>query len=168
MLLLVEFLFILILSMMLFMVYRRDLISSKKNSHMASVEEFWAGKDRRKHVRFQKSLSVIYAMERYPHLNSKCSTIDISEGGMKILIDQKLEKGAVMDLMVDLGDGAAHPAEVEGEIAWSEESKDPDPSGKRMFYCGVKFLAIKEGRGKRLADYFSNLPSISSAPDTKE
>jgi len=167
MLLLVEFLFILILSMILFMIYRRETLSSKNNSSLASVEEFWAGKERRKHVRFQKSFDVVYALEKRPHLKNKCKTMDISEGGMKILIDQKLEKGAVMDLMVDLGGGSSHPAEVEGEIMWSEESKDPDPSGKRMFYSGIKILAIKEGRGKNLAEYLHHLPSSPSVSPSK-
>jgi hypothetical protein len=167
MLLLVEFLFILILSMILFMIYRKERVSSKNNSCLASVEEFWAGKERRKHVRFQKSFDVVYSLEKHSHLKNNCRMMDISEGGMKILIDQKLEKGAVMDLKVSLGDGSSQPAEVEGEIMWSEESKDPGPSGKRMFYSGVKFLAIKEGHGKRLADYLRGLPSSPSAYPVK-
>ena len=167
MLLLVEFLFILILSMILFMIYRRELASSKTNSPLASVEEFWAGKERRKHVRFVKSFEVIYALEKRPHLKNKCRTLDISEGGMKILIDQKLEKGTIMDLMVGLGNGASEPAEVEGEIMWSEESKDPNSFGKRMFYSGIKFLAIKEPHGKRLSDYLHGLPSSLSASPPK-
>lgn len=167
MLLLVELLFILTLSMILFMIYRRELVSSKKNSSLASVEEFWAGKERRKHVRFAKNLEVVYALEKRPHLNNKCRTMDISEGGMKILIDQKLEKGTVMDLMVGFGNGASKPAEVEGEVMWSEESKDPNPLGKRMFYSGIKFLAIKEPRDKRLIDYLHGLPSALSASPLK-
>jgi len=167
MLLLVEFLFILILSMILFMVYRRELESSKKNSCVASVEEFWAGKERRKHVRFQKSFDVIYILGKHPHLKSKCSIMDISEGGMKILIAQKVEKGALMNLVLDLGDGSSSPTEVEGEIMWSEESKDSDPLGRRMFYSGIKFLAIKEGHGKRLADYLRGMPSSTSISNAK-
>lgn len=167
MLLLVEFLFILILSMVLFMIYRKEQASSKNNSRLASVEEFWGGKERRKHVRFQKSFEVVYALKKRPHLKNNCRTMDISESGMKILIDQKLEKGAVMALTINLGDGASHPTEVEGEIMWSEESKDPDPSGKRMFYSGVKFLAIKEGYGKRLSDYLGERPSSPSASPVK-
>ena len=166
MLLLIELLFIVILSMILFMIYKRESASSKKNSSMASVEEFWAGKERRKHVRFQKSFDIIYVLEKHPQLKNQCRTLDISEGGMKILIDQKLEKGAVMSLSIDIA-GSSHPAEVDGEIMWSEESKISGPSGKRMFYSGIKFLAMKEKRGKILVEYLRGLPSHPSTSPLK-
>ncbi|MFH0764283.1 MAG: PilZ domain-containing protein [Candidatus Omnitrophota bacterium] len=157
---LVGLFFILLLSMILYMLYRTELTATKNNRHHAKVEEYWTGKERRKYTRFKKTLDVIYTVAKKPHLSSRGHTIDISEGGMKLVLDEKLPKGAIMDLKISIP-GSSQDTDVEGEIIWSEEANYDKLSGKRQFYYGIKFLYIKEPSGKHLSDY---IRSISVQP----
>jgi c-di-GMP-binding flagellar brake protein YcgR len=136
---------------------KTERINLKRFIPRARVEEFWDGKERRRHVRFKKALDVTYKVEKKPHLKNG-RTVDISEGGMKLLIDEKLFKGAILDLEVELA-GTGTTAEVEGEVVWSEDSKFNDGSGKRYFASGIQFIAIKEPSGSRLIDYIRSLPA---------
>ena len=142
------------------MIYMRESGSAKKKSRRASLEEYWSGKERRRHVRFSKKLEVSYAVTKKAKLKSNGHTVDISEGGLKILMDEKLEKGAVVGFAIAIP-GAGKPADVEGEVMWSEEFDGSEPSGKRLFYSGVRFLAVREPAGSKLIEYIRSLPSSS-------
>ena len=101
-----------------------------------------------------------YKVEKKPHLK-RCSTVDISEGGLKLLLDDKLLKGSFLDIEITLP-GSKKTAELEGEVVWSEDADLKDSSGKRYFYAGVRFLAVKEPSGRHLMDYLKTL-SLESA-----
>lgn len=156
MLLIVEILFIVLLTMILFMLYKNEHLFSKKVVPLATVEEFWSGAERRKAVRFKKDLTVHYAVEKRPHLKTNGKTVDISESGVKILIDEKLTKGTTLDIMIAIP-GSGKQIEAEGEIVWSEEANEPDASGKRFFHAGVRFSAIREPNGTTLREYIRSL-----------
>jgi len=156
MLLIIELLFVLILSMILFIIYRHESLMSKHALPEAKVEEYWMGKERRQHFRFKKELSVNYTVEKKPNLKSGAKTVDISEGGMKILLDDKLSKGAILDMKIALPNSRKFAA-VEGEVIWSEDIGGTDPFGKRYFYSGIKFRAMKEPSKNVLADYIHSL-----------
>lgn len=154
----IEVIFIVLLCVVLFMIYMREIGSSKKKSRKASLEEYWSGKDRRRHIRFNNKLEVSYTVVKKSRLKSNGHTIDISEGGLKILIPEKLGKGEILGFTISFP-GNGRPANVEGEVVWSEEFNCADPSGRRMFYSGVRFLAIKEPSGSNLIEYIHSLPS---------
>jgi len=162
MILLAELLFIVLLAMILFMLYRNDRISSRSHMPVAKLEEYWAGKERRQHIRFNSSLEILYREEKKMHLKNNCRTVDISEGGMKLQVDKKFPKGTILDFKIMLPD-SKKTAEVEGEVVWSEDIKEHSLSGKRMFNAGVKFRAIKEPAGSHLVDH---IRSLSAAPQT--
>jgi len=157
---LVGLFFIVLLSMILYLLYKNEFIISKNNRHHAKIEEYWTGKERRKYGRFKKILDVIYAIAKKPQLKSNGRTIDISEGGMKLLLDEKLPAGAILDLKISIP-ASAQEIEVEGEVVWCEENSQKEEPGKRHFYHGIKFLAIKEPSGKYLSEY---IRSISTQP----
>jgi len=156
MLLITELLFIVLLSMVLFMIVCHEKMVSKRSAPHARVEEYWNGKERRQHFRFEKELEVEYAVEKRPHLKSSGKTLDISEGGMRLLIEEKLQNGAILDLKIELPD-TKRIAEIEGEVVWSEEVDGLDASGKRLFHAGIKFLALKEPSGVSLIEYIHSL-----------
>jgi len=162
MFLILEILFIVLLVMVLFMVYKGERLSGKSRASHAIVEEYWDGKDRREHVRFEKTLEVDYAVRKKPHLASNGKTVDISEGGMKLLMDAKLPVGTILDLRVELPN-SKKISEVEGTIVWCDEVEGEDASGKRFFHSGIKFSAIKEPSGKHLIDYIRSIASNSSS-----
>jgi c-di-GMP-binding flagellar brake protein YcgR len=120
------------------------------------VEEYWSGKERRSHPRFRQKLDVEYTLEKRPNLKAKGYTIDISEGGLKVLMDEKLAKGTSLEFVITLP-GKKSPAQIKSEVIWLEEAKAPGPLGKRMFYYGVRFLAIKEPGGSSLLNYIRSI-----------
>ena len=158
MVLFIEIAFIILLGAVLFMIYMREISSSKKDSRKASLEEYWSGKERRRHIRFKNKLEVSYSLSKKSKFKNNAYTIDISEGGLKILIAEKLGPCAIMEFIIVLPD-SGRSAKVEGEVLWSEEFKGTDPSGRRLFYHGIKFLGIKEPSGCSLIDYIRSLPS---------
>lgn len=162
MLLIIELLFILILSMILFIIYRHESLLSKRALPQARIEEYWSGKERRQHFRFKKEFRVNYTVEKEPNLKSNAKTVDISESGMKILLDDKLAKGAILDMKIALPDSRKF-AEVEGEVIWSEDIGGTDLSGKRYFYSGIRFRAVKEPAENILADYIHSLAASIDA-----
>lgn len=158
----IEIIFIVLLCAVLFMIYARENSSSKKNGLKASLEEYWSGKERRQHKRFKNKLEVSYVVTKKARLKGNGHTVDISEGGLKVLIAEKLGKGAILGLNVVFPDNRK-TALVEGEVVWCEELDSADPSGRRLFCSGIKFLAIKEPSGTSLIEYIRSLPSSSEA-----
>ncbi|MCX5680188.1 MAG: hypothetical protein NTZ95_06010, partial [Candidatus Omnitrophica bacterium] len=75
---------------------------------------------------------------------------------------EKLEKGTILGFTIALPD-RGRSAKIEGEVAWSEEFGGTDPSGRRLFYSGIRFLAIKEPSGFSLIEYIRSLPSSLEA-----
>jgi hypothetical protein len=99
-------------------------------------------------------LAVKYVPVKRPHLKNSAKSIDISEGGMKLLLDEKLATGTILDLTVELPN-TKKTAKIEGEVMWSSEATDiePDADGKRLFHAGIKFFAIREPSGWHIVDY---------------
>lgn len=158
MLLLVEIFLIILLAVMLFMLYRREREHVTNNTPQAKLEEYWDGKERREHVRFKDELKVTYVTEKKPHLNKNGTTIDISKGGVKLMLDEKLTIGTIVNFKVYIP-SLNKPAEVEGEVVWSSDAEQKDPSGKRLFYSGLKFLAISETHTDSISQYIRALNS---------
>lgn len=153
-----ELLFIVLLAVIFTMLYKNDAAPVKNRLHRAVLREYWNGRERRKHIRFRKSLEVVYTIMKKPHIKNNCRTIDISEGGMKLLMDRKLSNGTILNLKVAIP-GAHSTVDIEGVVAWSEESAEKDRSGKRFFLSGVEFSAIREPSSSGFIDYIRSLSS---------
>lgn len=160
MFLILELLFIVFLVMVLYTLYGNERLSVKRLLPHAFIEEFWGGKERRHHVRFEKSLDVNYAVVRKPHLKDNGTTVNISEGGMKLALAEKLSKGAILDLKISLPN-QNQTIEIEGEVVWSEESAETDSDGKKIFCSGIRFAGIKEPSGVHLSDYIRSIASTA-------
>lgn len=159
MFLIVELTIITILVFSLFLILKREKIFIKDHSRKAKVEEHWPGGERRSHVRFKKCLEVIYSIQKRPRLKANGATVNISEGGMKLSLDEKLPEGTIMNLKVSIPNGAEDTAEIEAQIVWSSDIKEKDPEGKRQFHSGIKYIAIKDPPGKSLVEYIRSLPA---------
>jgi len=162
MILVVELLFIVLLAMILFMIYANERSTGKRLLPFATIEEYWSGAERRQHVRFNKTLVVTYIVKKKPGRDSNGKTVDISEGGMKLLLEEKLPKGTILLLKIDLPD-IKKIAELEGQVVWSEDSESKGQSDKRFFCCGLKFCHIKEPSGWHLIDYIHSMATGLSA-----
>jgi len=153
-----EILFVLILVAVLVMLSKVDGFSLKNRFRRAKLERCWGGKERRQHPRFSQSLEVAYSVIKKACLkNCGGNTLDVSEGGLRLILEEKLSLGSILNLRISIP-GLGQPAEAIGEVVWTEDAKNTeDPSGKRLFYSGVKFSFMKDPPGRQFVDYLRSL-----------
>lgn len=157
MFLIVELLFIILLTMVLFILYRNEKILKKRQTPKGEIEDYWTGKERRQAVRFKENLDVTYIVEKKAHLKNSGKALDISESGIKLLLGEKLSKGTILDLRIS--DPSSKKAlEIEGEVIWSGEFQETrEPSEKRLFHVGLKFLGIRSPSGILVSEFIRSL-----------
>ena len=158
MLIVIEVLFVLILSAILFLVLKKEKASSAGRFHQAKVDNCWSGANRRKYPRIAHTLELAYSViKAQPPKDSSAKTVDISEGGLKLMLDEKLPSGTCIELNILLP-GSAQSSVVLCSVVWTEDAADvKEPSGKRFFYSGVKFTSRKEPSAKYLIDYIRSI-----------
>ena len=124
----------------------------------ANIEELWGGDDRRQEPRFVKSLEVLYSIVKNNTVkNATGKTINISESGAKLLLDEKLPLNTSLNLKISIFD-SDKIAEVSAAVVWTEDAIDiKDSTGKRFFYSGIKFSSIKGPSDNNLTDYIRSL-----------
>ena len=149
--------FLILLSITLMMLWGHEKIATKRVVPRAKIEECWDGEERRSHGRFNEDLEVEYNVQRKTHLKNG-RTIDLSKVGMKLLLDEKLPKGAILGIRVHIPE-KRRTIEVEAEVVWTNDAEKKDPSGRRFFFSGLKFIAIKEPAGMHLSEYLTHLKS---------
>lgn len=147
--------FLILLSITLFMLWAHERMTTKKITPRAKVLEYWTGDERREHKRFDKDLEIEYTIEEKPHLKNG-RAINVSRGGMMLLIDEKLTVGYILDMKVYIPENKKF-FEVEAEVVWTKDKEEKDALGKRLFYSGVKFIAIKEPYGSHFIQYMDSL-----------
>ena len=104
-------------------------------------------KDRQKYIRINKTLILTYRLTR-DYLKSSAKSIDISPGGIRFPLRQRLEPGSYLKLEI-ISDTLGHPIPLTGEVVWIKEKElSPLP-----FEIGVRFLEIT-------ADDLENLQRI--------
>jgi len=123
----------------------------------AKIDAYWHGSERRKFYRFKQSLDATYRLEKGRRMRAYCRIADISEGGLRLIIDAKFALGSILDLRV-LFPNSQREAEMEAKVVWCDESGDlTDPSGKRLFQLGVQFCGVPDHSAKILAEYIRSL-----------
>ena len=157
MFLIVGTVFLVLLSITLLMLWAHERIAAKKVIPHARIKEYWNGDERRAHTRFNKDLEVEYSVEKKPLLKSS-GTVNLSKGGIKLLLDEKLPKGVILDLKLLLPE-KKRTVEIEAEVVWTNDADEKDLSGKRFFHSGLKFIAIKEPSGTHFSQYITHIES---------
>jgi c-di-GMP-binding flagellar brake protein YcgR len=146
-----EILLLILLLSILGMLYKSGLFSIKNRLFRALVKEYWDGNERRKYIRFKKTVEITYIIVKNPDLNNNGKTADISEGGMKLVVDKKLSKDDILEIRIALP-GGNDTAIIEASVIWSEDAHDFKSDDKRLFYAGIQFSSVKEPSGKSIAD----------------
>lgn len=149
--------FLILLSITLLMLWAHERIAIKRVIPHARIKEYWDEDERRSHIRFNKDLEVEYSVEKKPHLK-KGRTLNLSKGGAKLLIDEKLPKGTLLYLRLSLPE-KRQPIEIDSEVIWTNDTDEKDLSGKRFFHSGLKFIAIKEPSETYFLQYITHLES---------
>ena len=152
-LLLIEIAAIALLLVILAAILMKERSTARQGVPHAQIDAYWRGPERRRYFRLKKSLDATYVLERQPHIQMRGVTADISEGGLRLIIDVKLATGNVLDLTVELGNHGTR-IEVEGAVVWSEDAREyDDPSGKRLFSAGIRFCGMRNTDAQALAAY---------------
>ena len=90
-------------------------------------------KERRKYVRISAPLKINYRIAT-DGLRSSCRSADISEGGIRFNLYQKLEIGDILKLEIYLKDSAEYLSAI-GRVVWTKETL-----GKEYpFEAGIEF-----------------------------
>ena len=90
-------------------------------------------KERRRYVRISDSLKINYRLAA-DALRANCRSADISEGGIRFNLYQKLEIGDTLKLEIYLK-GSAEPLSAIGMVAWTRET----PGKEYPFEAGIEF-----------------------------
>ena len=90
-------------------------------------------RERRRHPRIRVFLKIDYQItDEIPRLN--CSSRDISEGGIRFGLFQRIENGTPLKLKVYL-EYTAVPVELFGKVAWARET----PGRDFPYEVGIEF-----------------------------
>jgi len=137
-----------------FLVIALTLILDEKKGQrlkrqLVEVKTLWAGKNRRKFVRYSSVLDVDYKVSN--GVKSKISkSRDISSHGIGLVLDQKLRKRTVLELNIKVQE-VSEPIHAKAQVMWSVESdvKDLVNVDKRFFYTGIKFIGFRSNKHKQ-------------------
>ena len=146
-----------LLAVTLLMLWAHEKIAIKRVIPHAKIKECWNEDERRSHTRFNKDLEVEYSVEKKPHLKIS-RTLNLSKGGMKLLLDEKLPKNTILYLKLSLPE-KRQIIEIDAEVIWTNDTDEKDLSDKRFFHSGLKFIAIKEPSGTHFFQYITHLES---------
>ncbi|HOW42171.1 MAG TPA: PilZ domain-containing protein [Candidatus Omnitrophota bacterium] len=114
--------------------------------------------ERRKDLRVNNSVMVRYWIGD-GFLKTGSRSADMSTGGVRLPLHQKLEPGTKVELSIEI-ENNAKPLIASGQVAWVERKKHP----QYPFEIGIKFTRIDSGTLERLKKYLESLPPDDSAP----
>jgi c-di-GMP-binding flagellar brake protein YcgR len=149
-------LFVAILAYILIVLRKTEGGLRKSGLSKATVEECWDGKERRKHARFPKVIDIVYSVKKKIRPGNNIKTVDISEGGAKLVLDKKFDKGTLIVMQFEIP-GLDKALDVEGRIVWSEEMVSQDEDGKRLFSAGIEFVSIEGSCGALLIKHIRSI-----------
>ncbi|MFH1504298.1 MAG: PilZ domain-containing protein [Candidatus Omnitrophota bacterium] len=109
----------------------------------------WNGIDRRRFVRVKLPCEIIITLP-IEHIISS-HTEDISAGGLRVLLEEKILSGSEVDL--DIYGIKDAPLICRGRVAWVFERKRT--LAKRIFDTGIEFCAIQENDVQAIQEFVS-------------
>lgn len=154
MLLTVQIFIICVLLFTLISVYVDELRDMKKNAPHAIVDEIWLNKERRDGVRVKLELDAVYSHppEKMQKAAKKTYVENISIGGAKIQVEEKLVKGEKLLLEIRLPN-TVKPIYADAETVWINDNPKTSPSGRRRFEAGVQFARLKPAERQELSSF---------------
>jgi len=150
----IEALTVVVLAMILSMIFIDEKKNRLRNMRAVKLKGYWDGGERRSTTRLNITLEVKYFKNGQ---SGNVRAADISTKGLRLLLDEKIEKETSLRLEIKLP-GQERLVRTSGRVVWIEESReDEKPSAKRLFNTGVEFLKFHETDNKRLFDFIHNI-----------
>ncbi len=111
-----------------------------------------SGKERRQHARLYNSPELYYQTANNPQLHT-CRVQDISEGGVRVALFEKLPVGTVIKLCIYLLSGSADQQWLLGKVVWVCEVQDRE----HPYEVGVVFDFFDPAFREKIQQYIQKL-----------
>lgn len=110
--------------------------------------------ERRKYVRLDASIKVRYKVKvlKGPEVRHEPLSKNIGGGGIRFPVEGRLKKGSILELGIDLPDGA-RPIKAVGQVVWLEKVPIGEAAKKDYFETGTKFIRIDPLSKDRILKY---------------
>ncbi|MFC1667321.1 PilZ domain-containing protein [Candidatus Omnitrophota bacterium] len=108
--------------------------------------------ERRRYPRFQLKVDAKYKIMSSEEVFKLGATRNVSAEGICFESGKKFDRGAHVNLGIDLGDNIG-PVSIVGEIKWSSEIKGADVREKR-YINGLKLINIARSDEGRFLKYY--------------
>ena len=130
---------------------RRKRLESRAASRTSKI---WNGAERRKNIRVNCNLDIRYNLVSAREKAGMDSVSrDISAGGTKLILEQKMSPGSLLEMDVALPQ-EKNPLKVTGKVAWQREIPgDIKKDGIRRFATGIEFVRISHADRQRLSQF---------------
>lgn len=117
-------------------------------------------KERREYIRLGEYLKVAYKILDSKNAQSGSLVEDISGGGIRLPVKNRLWPGAVLELEITLP-GVNEPVKASGEVVWFQVRNDAD----YPFVVGIKFINIDPFERGKILNYIRKRIEEKSGPD---
>ena len=100
------------------------------------------------------SVEVEYKVVSSPEVLAalKARSKNISAGGIRLVVLEKLRAGTVLDLKFLLS-GSPEPVRAKGMVAWTEEYTVGSLDSSKAYDAGIEFISIKQKDKARIQQY---------------
>lgn len=113
------------------------------------------GPERRKAVRIEKSVTVLYS-NNFDRLDWNMANVkDVSESGIKITVDKNLPPGEIVALRVKIPLDPFRWLEIKGKVVNSSVIKGAQNDKVLFYITQITFVDIKDEDKKLIAQYIS-------------
>ena len=76
-------------------------------------------------------------------------TENISEGGLKVILEKELETGSLLKLELFLSDSKSMPVKCKGMVVWTKKA-NPEGTSPDLFGTGIQFIELNTVSGYTL------------------
>jgi len=167
MLIFFEILIIIVLSAIVVTLILDETRKRSLERHPVKVKTYWDGINRRRAVRHNATLDVLYKINKNVLItvasHNKTKTRDISTQGIGLVLSEKMRRRMILSLEIKLGH-SNEPVKAKAAVMWCRESvEDEEGEKQRLFYTGLKFIRFDDRRQEqRLFDYIHSLEQDTS------
>lgn len=153
MILLIQLILGTVLVLILILLWRDESRAKRAKIPIGKLTSVWEGAERRRHVRVDVDIPVRYILTKDSSPLTAVQTKNISMGGLCITIAEKLKRGDVISVEIDIC-AVSERITAKGEIMWvKEETENNDPQGIRRFDIGLEFKELSNRHRKQLFNF---------------
>lgn len=117
-----------------------------------SGEREYSGSERREFPRLKVNINVDYTVVATDSPRHRYLSRNISGGGICVTVDEPLEIGVYLYLVMLLPDNKT-PISSLGRVAWREKISPLDSGQKMSYDVGVEFIDIEKSEQERITRY---------------